>query len=399
MDKFTLKTRNKRKTQIVQNLKSSLSQLEFGSACITNTATILNQFKAEKYIIGQGDFGVVYKVDLKLNDNDISPLVIKEGKLTEEEYKLAKNKVYPKEYLINKVANNILKLNLSPNFLLTYAILFCENCSLRNTSFKCSETFMEQMDNDLLSVTDYFFSNNTINTKKSDLMMLSACFQILSAIDILHRTYGILHNDIKADNILVKIIPSTDEQHYSKYLIEGGLFVSDHSYYVPIIEFIPVLSDFGISKILKPSKTFETLIKPTSKNIYGTRVKVVSKNKIQKINNATLTREELKDVNMYPPLEFMEDIQNIIQTFTGGNGFKKGMSHPFLGNDNIKNVLQPFINNDKNKSKPNQLLSYLLIYDVFYTLFQKNPSKSSVISSFSPYEDEEILSDLNNLKI
>jgi len=280
MEYFTLKYRNKTKNQIVQYLKSILL-FDFGSACITNSGTILKKFNQNSpNIIGEGAFGVAYKIDGNYR------LVVKEGTLTEEQYKLAENKAYPKEYLINKAINNILKLNLNPNFLFTYAILFCNKCTVGNATYKCSETFMEYMDNDLLSITDYFVETDTINTEKSNLMMLSACFQILSAIDVLHRNYGILHNDIKADNILVKIIHSDDDLpiQYSKYVVEGGIFIPDYTYYVPLIEIIPVLCDFGVSKILKPNKTFETRLKPKEKekNPYGIRVKVIDKHKIKK---------------------------------------------------------------------------------------------------------------------
>lgn len=395
MEEFTINNRHKEKYHIVQHLKSVLSEIGFGSACVTNTATILKRFNAEKYVIGQGAFGVAYKINLKLNDGE-TPIIIKEGRLSENEYSLAKDKIYPKEYLINKAVNNVLKLGLSPNFLFTFAILFCDNCNLRNISYKCSETFMEYMDNDLLSVTDYFVENDTMNTKRSDLMMMSTCFQILSAVDILHRTYGILHNDIKADNVLVKIIPSSDEDaiHYSKYVIEGGEFIPDYTYYIPLINFIPVLSDFGISKILKPSKTFQS----ASQNTYGTRIKIVNKNKIQKIKIA-LTRQELKNINLYPPLEFMEDIQDSIQMFTGGKGFRHGGFHAFLGNNKIKDMLEPYITFDKNKVKPNQILTNLLMYDLFTPIFKKPDFSVSIINTFTPYETEDILPDFDNIKL
>ena len=195
-----------------------------------------------------------------------------------------------------------------------------------------------------------------------------------------HRTYGILHNDIKADNILVKIIPTNDDIHYSKYVIDGGTLIPDYTYYVPLIDFIPVLSDFGISKVLKPNKKIFHNKSASSQNIYGTRVKVINKNKIQKIKTLTLTRQELKNINLYPPLEFMEDIQDSIQMFTGGKGFRHGGFHAFIGNNNIKNVLQPFITADKNMLKPNQLLTNVLIYDLFVSLFKKPDSSISIIN-------------------
>jgi serine/threonine protein kinase len=399
MEQFTLKYRNKNKNQIVQHLKSFLS-FDFGSACITNSGTLLKKLQHSTEdqmlpLIGQGAFGATYKINLKHGD-----LVVKEGRLTEEEYNFAKNKIYPKEYLINKVINNILKLNLNPNFLFTYAILFCNKCTIGNATYKCSETLMEYMDNDFLSFTDYFVENNTINTERSNLMMLSACFQILSAIDVLHRNYGIFHNDIKADNILVKIIYLDDDNspQYSKYIVEGGVFIPDYTYYVPLIEIIPILCDFGVSKILKPNKTFETRLKTKETNPYGTRVKVINKHKIKKIDISDCTRQDLKNINLYPPLEFMEDIQNIIQTFTGGKGFRRGFQHPYLGNNKIKSILQPFINNDKSKAKPNHILANILMYDIFFSLFNKPKSSFSIFDTFSPYE-EEILSEFNDLKI
>jgi hypothetical protein len=192
---------------------------------------------------------------------------------------------------------------------------------------------------------------------------------------------------------LVKIIPTNDDIiHYSKYVIDGGTLIPDYTYYVPLIDFIPVLSDFGISKVLKPSKKI-------SQNIYGTRVKVINKNKIQKIKTLTLTRQELKNINLYPTLEFMEDIQDSIQMFTGGKGFRHGGFHAFIGNNNIKNVLQPFITADKNMLKPNQLLTNVLIYDLFVSLFKKPDSSISIVNTYSPYEEEDVLPDFDNIKL
>lgn len=121
-----------------------LKQIDFGAygtSCMSKSKTLVSTFKASS-LVGEGTFGKVYVVVL---DGNLSTIV-KEGVLTEKQYELAELKRYPKEYLINKLINSAVTEKINPNFVLTYAILFCNNCSMRNVDRKCSEMFIEKMD-------------------------------------------------------------------------------------------------------------------------------------------------------------------------------------------------------------------------------------------------------------
>lgn len=234
---------------------------------------------------------------------------------------------------------------------------------------------------DLLSFTDYFIENGTMNTEASDLMMLSCCFQVLCALDVLHRKYGIYHNDIKADNILVKIIDPVDSTvHFSKYVIEGsGDLTPDFDYLIPIIGMIPFISDFGESEFMKPNSSIDSIL--LTKRNYGSRYQVLN-NRMKKVQMTNLSRQDLKNIDAYPPIEFAYDIKNTINMFNGGSRIQKPGVHPFLGNLNLKHILEKYTTEDH--KSPANFLACQLIYEVFSPIFSDDGTKPKTI--YSPYE-------------
>jgi serine/threonine protein kinase len=76
-----------------------------------------------------------------------------------------------------------------------------------------------------------------------DEVVLSILFQILFAVASIQIQYGMFHNDIKKENILVKVIPSGG---YWVYKLNGK------KYYVPNHGYIVALNDFGVSIAYKP---------------------------------------------------------------------------------------------------------------------------------------------------
>lgn len=410
MDLLAFESRMDIRKKIMKILKKKDFNAEYGKFCMNSNAVKSKFELIEK--IGQGTFGVVYDVVFRDGDSQSRQLsaIVKETPLTEKEYDLAKKKIYPKEYLINKIVNNVVIAKINPNFVLTYSIMFCDKCpSLRagahNIERKCAEMFMEKMDNDLLSFSDYFVEEGSINSDMVDLMMLSCCFQVFSALDVLHRKCGISHNDIKADNILVKILPSgaleggVGIRHYSKYAIEGNdaSMTPDFDYFVPIIGAVPYISDFGESAFLKPDDNIEPLL--ISAPTYGKeRYAILNSRKVKKIPTNQLSRKELKDVESYPPVEFSYDIDNLILTFIGGPRVGKPGTHPFLGNLNIKNVLQKHAN----RRGPANFLACRLLYDVFSPIFHEKPDRKFKLDvSYSPYENDEesVIDEIQKLRI
>jgi serine/threonine protein kinase len=365
---------------IKRSVVKQLQEIDFGaygSSCMSNSKTLVSKFKTSS-LVGEGVFGKVYVVVLNENGRKFS-MIVKEAVISENQYELAAQKQYPKEYLINKLVNNAVAEKINPNFVLTYAILFCNSCLMRNADRRCSEMFIEKMDNDLLSFTSYFVEDGTMNTETSDLMMLSCCFQIFCALDVLHRKYGIYHNDIKADNILVKIINPVDTiVQFSKYVVKGsGNLTPDFGYRIPIIGMVPFISDFGESEFLKPMSSIDSdLLKR------GSRYQVLNKHKMKKVTT-NLSRQDLKNIDAFPPSDFAHDIKNAINMFIGGPRIKKHGIHPFLGNVGLKHTLERY---NTSSESPINFLVCQLIYEVFSPIFEDGGDiRNEIGTVYSPY--------------
>jgi hypothetical protein len=365
---FTIKERNKYKN-IIKNYFSSVT-IQDGKACVTNTKTLL-KYVDSPTLLGSGAYGNVYSVNIPVitKPNDprakarISPLgemvAIKEGRVTRKEFNKAMNKQYPMEYLFNKLINDLIKNKTCPNFPYTFAIFFCNKCTLyepnrKTISTQCSETVMEL----------FSFTLDKLNDLRTE-VVLSILFQLLYAISTIQSVYGMFHNDVKTENILIKVIPS------------GGYWVyniNNQSYYVPNCGYIAILNDFGVSVSFKPG---------ISKHDYGRRQAKVSvdpqtgsyylmpfttamypfldKNgrihgsKSPKLGNKQgltwnhfyenfdakpSTTVDLYDMETFPVYEFHYDIVDTIFMFVGG---KRYYVHPPMNvTPDIKKLLKDF---------------------------------------------------------
>lgn len=214
-----------------------------GKACMTEEKTLLKYVNKPK-LLGYGSFGNVYGVVTKTKPP--MPVAIKEGRILKSEFTLAMKKKYPLEYFYNKLVNDLIDEKICPNFSYTFAIFFCDKCKLteyyRSVIRKCSETVVELFDDTLNNLKDI-----------NDEVHWSILFQIFYALACLQIEYGLWHNDIKKENILIKIIPPGGYWDYN---------INNKTYHVPNCGFIAAIADFGVSHCFKPG---------LSKGNYGRR--------------------------------------------------------------------------------------------------------------------------------
>ena len=215
---------------------SSKIKEEDGKACMSKSKTLLKYVTNPKEL-GSGNFGTVYSVTIPKSNISVA---IKEGRIHKEEYDRALKKEYPMEYLFNKLVNDLIDDKVCPNFAYTYAIFFCDNCSLElipGVITPCSETIVELFDGILDEQTNLFYDEKVFE---------SILFQVFFAVASIQLKYGMFHSDIKSDNILVKVIPKGG---YWKYNLD------DITYKVPNHGYIIVLNDFGVSHSFMPGIT------------------------------------------------------------------------------------------------------------------------------------------------
>ena len=155
-----------------------------GKACMTQNKSLLKYVSNHK-LLGYGSFGNVYGVTVPKTNLSVA---IKEGRISSSELRKAMVKQYPLEYLFNKLINDIIDNKFCPNFSYTFAIFFCDKCTLNEFDKKpiqtqCSETIVELFDFTLDKLKDL-----------RDEVILSILFQVLFAIACIQLEYGMFHN-------------------------------------------------------------------------------------------------------------------------------------------------------------------------------------------------------------
>lgn len=369
MDQFYLQTRLKDSfllTKYLINLKSIDTQLINIDA------------------IGSGSFGQVFRA---IHQKFLLPLALKKTLLTVKERNNYKKKnIHPQEYTFLLMIKDLLTSKKTQNFLFVYGIFYDENCTVAlNTKTKtsfCSITLMELADCSLSAV---FIKEN---------LQYNIFFQILSALYSLEKYYSILHNDIKAENILLKNTPS------------GGCweYVADgRSYFVENLGFVALVTDFGVSRSFDPKYTTDGYLGERNAYIKNGMFEPFETNYFLSIDNKTgkLTKtkpysfrwEEGKGTRnrfhkrfsypslaFLPPFEFFYDIQDLIRTFLGGKrlsqpDFHKGM--PFLSNKFKEKLIEYRVERNfySTKWKLNSIIYFSAKYMIREFIHQfKNPS-------------------------
>jgi serine/threonine protein kinase len=200
-----------------------------------------------------------------------------------------------------------------------------------------------------------------------DEVILSILFQILFAVATIQVEYGMFHNDIKKENILVKVIPSGG---YWEYNLNG------EKYYVPNHGYFVALNDFGVSLVFRP--------KISNREDYGRRQAKVVQNytdntfyfepfttkfypSVSKTGVVTAIKShrlagnltwnhfyknfdpkpsipvDLEDTLLFPVHHFHYDVLDTIYTFIGGKRTSQPGRHPAMKvSKNIQSLLENF---------------------------------------------------------
>ena len=295
--------------------------------------------------IGAGTFGVVYR--MTVGD---TKLVVKEAALSAKEKKLAMKKAtgqvipisaYPYEYKLFDFIGDMLLSKNSPNFIFPYGIALCDTCNPFGNKRKsaCYLTFMEYADGDMTLYKDLCASAKI----QQNLLM-----QILMGVEAMHSKYGIMHGDIKLDNILLKTIRPGG---YFKYTVKNALI--DETFYIENTGIVALLSDFGVSVsmlpkyspdecgrrnalLVKKGDNLEFVPITCKYEVINMEKGLLGKARPLKWDDGTLstyntTRNNistermepsipinLDDVLRYPPFEFTIDILDALRLFAGG---------------------------------------------------------------------------------
>lgn len=358
-----------------------------GKACMSQKKTLLKYVDKPK-LLGYGSFGNVYGVVTR--SDPAIPVAIKEGRILKSEYTQAMKKKYPLEYLYNKLINDLINEKICPNFSFTYAIFFCDKCKLNEFDAKpiitqCSETVVELFD----------FTMDKLNDL-SDEVILSILFQLFYALACIQLEYGMAHNDIKKENILIKVIPAGG---YWEYNLNG------QTYHVPNTGYIAALNDFGVSDSYRPgisdknygrrqaevvynSNTGKYLFRPFTTKFFPSINKAgVTKTKstplggdkkltwnrfFKNFDSEPSIPVDLNDIGRFPELMSHYDILDIFYMVLGGKRATQPGNHAAMKvGQNVHKLLKDFnISMVKvNQAWPEERVDFFLANHTIKTLF------------------------------
>lgn len=373
---YTVETRLELSYKIIDYFKDVGKMVKDGETCMTGNKSLAKHLTKYDFI-GFGSYGNVYKASLpasaglaKPYDDNIS-VAVKEGKLSVYEFSKAMVKRYPLEYMFNKLINDLITDKICPNFSYTHAIFFCKKCSLftfDNTyvTKMCSETVVELFDNTL-----------TVAGGSSEETILSLFFQLMFALASIQLEYGMFHNDIKKENVLLKTVAAGGHWEY---------IVNDVSYYVPNRGWIACLNDFGVSYVYREGVSdrdygrrqfkvervnrkwvmtpFNTrayltlnkegqLVESKPSFLDSAKKKLTLNHFYKNFDSRPTIPVDLKDMAAFPVLDFHIDVVNLVYSFVGGKRTSQSGTHPSLTtSQRVIDLFKSFYKLDFNSEMP-----------------------------------------------
>ncbi|ANZ57114.1 serine/threonine protein kinase [Cod iridovirus] len=244
----------------VKDIRTFLRTVKPGRSgfCATDKGGWLGSAAVSDKVIGQGNWGSVHMVKFRDFPKEF---VVKEAVLmsVSEKRRYKPTVVWdewaagsvPDEVAINNMVTEIAATGMTPFVPLTAGAGACDYCTpqLLEKAAKVTKCYLQAME-----AAD--FSLDRVLPTMSPDQAASALAQILLGLQSLQTTLGIMHNDIKAHNILVKRVPP------------GGYWKVTDSFngqvfYVPNEGYLCMLADYGVVRLVKPAVGMDTL--------YGTR--------------------------------------------------------------------------------------------------------------------------------
>ena len=327
------------------------------------------------FIIGRGTFGQVYSSYIDLESGS-KKIVIKEAILPKEHknklkpYKdgLFLQNLWPDEFTLLSLVKDILEKKQSPNFLNVYHLAACEGCTINTFTGKhsgiCYTTFMEAADGDMYSIPPHLLTEENIQK--------SFIYQLMIALHIVQKEYGMIHTDIKPGNILYQRTPQLNGKFFN-------YVVGNQEYLVENTGYVFYLADFGVARLCKPkwsdyygerngmvkrSGDSVELVPITSKYMYYKDNNVWNripsrplkwKGKLSGTRNIFMKDHDpesnipvdLSNTQIFPSWQFNGDIQDIIKMVTGGQHSVQAAKLKGFKSVAIKSILQPVLTNKK----------------------------------------------------
>ncbi|AOC55236.1 hypothetical protein LCDVSa152R [Lymphocystis disease virus 3] len=225
--------------QKVRTVLRSLN-LDRGSYCITQENSVLREFLDEVQLLDIGGFGRVYKISYKG-----LKFVLKEILLEDKDRRVLKDKdllfwdqwtkFYPLEIYVFKLTDKLIETNKSPHFVYSAGGGLCSNCVLSTLNYtqKKGSCYVAAME-----LADFTLTDVLNNLSDEDVKI--AVQQLLLGLAVLHCEYGVVHGDLKTDNVLIKRV---EPGGYVKYEMFG------RNFYVKNKGLLFLIADFNVSKI------------------------------------------------------------------------------------------------------------------------------------------------------
>ena len=302
--------------------------------------------------IGSGLFGEIYQCTL---DADIA-----EYNNYSFVVKMAIDNSSP-EYHIGNLLNQLVFNNTAQNLPVISDYYNCDRCVFESKSVRKQDSKCVFSIHELATGGDLY---DWLSKRQDEKNLNSALFQIMAGIHAIQYHYGIVHFDIKAENILIY---NVNPGGYWKYTIYG------RDFYVPNYGKLFVIGDFGLAKIFYPDFKYEK-DKIDGYTSLGDRPFIINQGQFEPLNNPQKNKsfiikwennvitninrilfddrtnkillnpvlnQSQKDLIGYdsdnlmfynsklvPPLEFMIDTQDVIRMFTGGKNMAYNSNHP-----------------------------------------------------------------------
>ena len=249
------KTKKRKLSIINKNLKEKLSNVKCDSI-----ESMLSVSQTESFLreLGGGQFGLAFKgcFDAPTCENAISIKYINIATKYSDDYN-DENNPSNIEVIVGKALRKLVYNHMTPHINFTIFSLICNHSDIsKNSTFmqsKALEWFINSRNklknneifshlnitfNELASMDlKQFISNKKSKLKDKDhlIILFQFCYT-LSCIQYYFKNFK--HNDIKPNNLLVKLIDNPDTNNYLEYKILGETF------YIPQTKYIIKLHDF-----------------------------------------------------------------------------------------------------------------------------------------------------------